>query len=813
MKNRSFLALLVACSALPLTALAETPTATVSAPATRVYIGVFLHDVTSFDQRSGTYDVDLDVWAKWLGRFDPKSIRLHNQAGSVTNEDLGAESDGEWHSRRWRLHGTLRGEFPLHRFPFDTQTLSVVFELPERAAALTPDLAGSGMSERFSITGWDYDAHFTPHISRVVYTTDLGQLANEGGSTAARRVRFDVHLRRPTVTIAVKLFLPLLLLMFISVMALFLGAELVDPRAAIGVTVLLACFAFQFTIGGTIPDVAYLTVVDSLFIIAYAMTTTALVESIAVYWIHKNGNDRRALQIDRFFRVFIPLATIVASVWVLPPAIADDVATVAPYPRVTREATARDVVRIGTLAVTSPTAGPLRMAVRSGLTKALPNGERIGLLAEEAPSVSNDMMRFLANGRLEVHWRLREGLRWSDGRALTSDDFRFALEVSPNEHIVKVETPDARTLVLTYDDVLAEALDGITPLPRHELGEAAEGDGGFDAVREAQRARIVVSSGPYRITKFEPNRRVVAEPNPHYVGARPGIRRVEVLGFEDDDALLAAFRAGEVDIVMPNTLGPDAMRELAVSMPDVTLERAAEDLVALSPDFAVPLFANIEVRRAILMAIDRQRIESESGGRSGTIAHTPIAGLAVTDADATPYDPARARALLESAGAIGQTVILSHTDRRVDAQIAASIAEALRLVGLVVEVRALPAGGGAGRNRAHGGLLLTTIRADEESDLRRYWNLKRTAGRFSDTDRNPAYDDTQANLTARFTHAIYVERRRQLRERNAIAVSHRLPILPLFFSTERIAATPLLDGWEEGARFGENLASWHFRAR
>ena len=71
----------------------------------------------------------------------------------------------------------------------------------------------------------------------------------------------------------------------------------------------------------------------------------------------------------------------------------------------------------------------------------------------------------------------------------------------------------------------------------------------------------------------------------------------------------------------------------------------------------------------------------------------------------------------------------------------------------------------------------------------------------------------QANLTARFTHAIYVERRRQLRERNAIAVSHRLPILPLFFSTERIAATPLLDGWEEGARFGENLASWHFRAR
>ena len=51
-----------------------------------------------------------------------------------------------------------------------------------------------------------------------------------------------------------------------------LPPDRVDARSGIGVTALLACFAFQFTVAGTIPDVAYLTVADALFILAYGVT-------------------------------------------------------------------------------------------------------------------------------------------------------------------------------------------------------------------------------------------------------------------------------------------------------------------------------------------------------------------------------------------------------------------------------------------------------------------------------------------------------------------------------------------------------------
>ncbi len=778
-------------------------------PARRVYVGVYLHDVTSFDQRSGTYDVDLDVWAKWRGDFDASQIRIQNDAGTSDREDLGEVADEDWHSHRFRLRGTLRGEFPLHRFPFDTQDLPVVFELAGGSAELVPDLAGSGMAERFSITGWEYEPHFDPDVAKVAYPSDLGTIENEGRSTRVDRVHFAVTLRRPTVTIAVKLFLPLALLLLISLIAFFLGPELVDPRVSLGVTVLLACFAFQFTIAGTIPDVAYLTIVDALFILAYALTAIALVCTVVVYWLHRGGRERLAIWLDRLARVALP-ALAVAATWALlpePPPPAE--ARVEPIARPERPESARSVVRVGTLSLAAPTGGVLRGMLRAGLVEIAESGERRAFLAEEAPSVSNDTLLFHASGELEVRFRLREGLRWSDGHPLTSDDFRFALEVSPDPHVVAVSTPDPRTLVLTYDDALAAALDGFAPLPRHVLGQLAE-EGGYEAVREARRSRPLPGTGPYRIVEFVAGERLVAEANPHYVGAPPAIARVEIRAFGDPDAMAGAFEAGEIDVISPNVLSLEQAAAIEARAPGAIARRASEELIALSPDLGVPALAKIEVRRAILRAVDRAALAREVFGEFGFLAETPAVGLAPGDDERVGFDPEGARAVLEREGLVGPPLALSYTDRPVDARIAAAVAARLEAVGVRVERRALPPGQGRSRTRDHGGLLLVTMRSDDESDPRRYWNLARREGRFDPAARNVAYDDATADTVRRWERALYVERRAQLRDRLALGVARRLPVLPLMFAPEIVAVSPALEGTDGGSRFGDTLLDWRF---
>jgi len=123
----------------------------------RVYVGVYLHDVTQFDQKNGVFDADVELWAKWLGEFDHDQLQIANGA-DIERTFLGHDVDGTWNSARWRVRGTLRGEFPVHRFPFDEQTLAVVLELPDRYGTLVPDVASSGMASSFSrwvsVSGW-----------------------------------------------------------------------------------------------------------------------------------------------------------------------------------------------------------------------------------------------------------------------------------------------------------------------------------------------------------------------------------------------------------------------------------------------------------------------------------------------------------------------------------------------------------------------------------------------------------------------------------------------------------------------------------
>ncbi|MEI8256248.1 MAG: ABC transporter substrate-binding protein, partial [Deltaproteobacteria bacterium] len=496
-------------------------------PAQRVYVGVYLHDVTKFDQKDGVFDVDIELWVKWFGEFDASRVTIAN-AATVERTLIAEESDGAWHSTRWRVRGTLRGEFPLHRFPFDAQTLTVTLELPDRYGDLVPDLAGSGMREHFGITGWNYDPWFRPNVSRMTYRSDLGSIESEGRPTTVHRVSFEVVLRRPMVTVGLKFFLPLLVILLVALIALFLPADRVDARSGIGVTALLSTFAFQFAIADTMPDVTYLTVADVMFMVSYGLVAALLALSIVSFFLDSKGRPGAARRLDRIARLVVPVLGITPAI-VLARAPRPPVFVHAPAPRpATRHATSRDVLRVGLFGLTGTTSGMLFPATHWSCLRRGADGVRRPVLAEEAPSISNDSLHFLAGGTFEVTWRLRRGLRWSDGAPMVADDLVFAEHVAPDPHTLSVSTADPLTAVMRYDDRIASLLDDFTPLPHHAL-EAVFRRGGYEAVREYRRTHPVPTSGPYRLAEFVASDHAVLEANPYFFGGPPAIRRIELL--------------------------------------------------------------------------------------------------------------------------------------------------------------------------------------------------------------------------------------------------------------------------------------------
>jgi ABC-type transport system substrate-binding protein len=789
-----------------------TPLAARADPARRIYAGVYLHDVTKFDQKDGVFDVDMELWAKWLGDFDPTKLVIAN-ASEIDRTLVGEESDGAWHSARWRVRGTLRGEFPVHRFPFDRQTLSVALELPERDGQLVPDLAGSGMRERFSVTGWLYEPSFVPRVGQETYRSDLGSIAGEGRPTSVGRTAFEVTLQRPLLTAATKLFLPLLVILLVALIALFVHPKELEVRASVGVTSLLACFAFQFAVADTMPNVAYITLADVLFLVSYGLTAALMCVSVAAYALNERGRETAWRRLDRSALAALPL--VVLAVIVLAARGPAGAPEKPPAPLSgTRPASARSVVRIGTNSLASASGGLAGRGANWGTVLTALDGTRIPVLVEEAPSITNDSLRFLADGSLSVTWHLRPDLHWSDGVPLTAGDLHFALQVSPDPRIVEARVVGPRDLVVRFNDRVAIALESIMPLPRHAL-EAEFKRGGFEAVRDYRRTHLIPSTGPYRVAEFVAEDHVFLEANPFFAGPAPSISRIEIRRYADDAALVRAFETGTIDMIAPNAIGPDAAQDLARRRPEAVKVRPSELQMSLHADLSHPLLSRPEVRRALLMAIDRERMRTAIFGEAAASAHVssvPVPGPLPEGTVSTPYDPLAARHALEAAHAVGATIPLVVRRSPVDKAMAAHIVRDAAAAGLTLQVSEVASTTELYRKRRHGGLLLYSTTGERDALPEKYWSLPQVDGKYDRSYRDDAYDDSISALIEREERALYPERREQIRDALFAAYSKKLPHIPLLFLADRIVAVPDLGGWEEGSgsNFGTTLERWHF---
>lgn len=780
--------------------------------AKRIYAGVYLHDVTKFEQKDGVFDADLDLWVKWRGEFNPENLTLANSS-QMDRQVVGEEKDGDWHSMRWRVRGTLRGEFPVHNFPFDEQTLAILLELPERFGTLVPDLAGSGIREHFSVTGWLYRPVFFSRISNETYHSDLGAIEGEGHRTKVGRVAFEITMRRPLVTAATKLFLPLLVILLVAFIPLLVHPGTLDVRASIGVTALLACFAFHFAVADSMPHVTYLTFTEKLFLVSYGLCAGLLCVSVAAGRLHEKGRNRMSEKLDHVSIAAFPCVLVGAALFAWPWAPQSSSNSVAPQ-KFPREKSSRDLLRVGTNTLPRPVSLLSMRAAYWGTSRTPIGEEPFPVLIRQVPNITNDAVVFLADGKLEVTRRLVRGLRWSDGKPLTARDLEFALKVSQDDRISEIRVPSAEELVVRYKERVAAALSEITPLPSHVLLSAFE-KGGSEEVQKFRDQNITPSAGAYRVAEFVKDDHLILEANPNFACRPPSIARIEVQRFPTETGLVAAFEAGKIDMIAPNTISPEKALDLAERRKDAVTVRPSDLLLFLDPDLSQPLLAKQAVRRALLMSFNRNRLRDEVFGkaaRSAPVAHIPVHGPLPQGSVQTPYDPEAAKKELEKLGAAGAHIKLIHAPTPFDRQVAAHLVRDAAAAGVIFEPEENPDTSIVYRKANHGGLLLITRTGMRDDPPEKYWNVPGQNQVYDRQFRSDAFDDSVVELVKREERAFYPERREQIRDMLFAEFSKKLPLLPLCFMADCMVVDPHLKGWETGTgkAFGLTIERWYF---
>jgi peptide/nickel transport system substrate-binding protein len=352
-----------------------------------------------------------------------------------------------------------------------------------------------------------------------------------------------------------------------------------------------------------------------------------------------------------------------------------------------------------------------------------------GHTGELVPDLATDLGTPSKDGKSWT-FTLREGVRFENGRPITSRDVKYGIERSFASDVVvggptyvvdllddpanpyagpyqdeakdklglkSIATPDDRTIVFTLRAVQPDfrfvmALPSSSPVP-------AEADKG------AKYGSDPVSSGPYAIASVDRATGIVLVRNPQWDKRTDHVRtalpdrvvvRTGLSGIERDQAILA----GSADIDLSGTgVQPTTTARLAGDDADALRDRVDEMTAGAVRLLAMPTnvapLDNPACRAAVAAAIDRRALQKKLGGAGSAVRASQLwpRSLAGGPDEAEPsVDPAAARAALQKCGhPDGFETVLAVADAPASVGLAKGIAGQLGQVGIKVDVQPLDA--------------------------------------------------------------------------------------------------------------------------
>ena len=305
-------------------------------------------------------------------------------------------------------------------------------------------------------------------------------------------------------------------------------------------------------------------------------------------------------------------------------------------------------------------------------------------LATEIPTVANGGV---STDLTTVTWKLRPGLKWSDGSAVTADDVAFTFDYSADPKtaasfaddtigVKSVVATDAGTVVISYAQPNPNFYQwgvGITDgiLQRSQFGTFIG-----EKAKDAPGNLRPVGTGPYRIVDFRPGDVVQFELNPNFRDPnKPYFKTVTLKGGGDAaSAARAVFQTGDADYAWNLQVPAGVLRPMIdastkaklLTAYSSTTERIVINFadpdprrgdLRSEPSTTHPFFSDPVVRKALAMATDRKIVAQQlyGDGLSGRPGCNIVTGVPAYESTATAsfcgtFDVAGAAKLLDEGG-------------------------------------------------------------------------------------------------------------------------------------------------------------------
>ena len=308
---------------------------------------------------------------------------------------------------------------------------------------------------------------------------------------------------------------------------------------------------------------------------------------------------------------------------------------------------------------------------------------------------------------MQITVKLKEGLKWHDGEAITADDMIFTMDVCSdtnngaggtnivilNDQPVKYEKVDDLTVKVTLPMAsasYADLLGGLTLIPEHVF----EGNPSVVSAGEANMKGI--GSGPYKVTEFKQDEYLLLEKYEDYYMGAPSIDKVTFRIISDLSAQEVALMNGEVNFMELANAPAVAKYE---ADPNFTVVKYPEGRVNyLAVNKFCETVQDPKVVEAVFAALNRDEIIAGAYGDGMAESANSIFSNVNTFYDPSvegyTQDVEKAKQLVKETGLDSKTLTLYFNSERVYMKESAQIIQQqLKNVGINLEVIPLESAG------------------------------------------------------------------------------------------------------------------------
>ncbi len=266
---------------------------------------------------------------------------------------------------------------------------------------------------------------------------------------------------------------------------------------------------------------------------------------------------------------------------------------------------------------------------------------------------------------LQYTFKLREGVKWHDGKDFTSEDVAYSISTIKEVHprgrstflnLLEIRTPDPHTAILLLSkpapyliSALAGAETAIVPKHLYDNGTPVD---------QNPLGNAPVGTGPYIFKEWERGSHILYVRNANYwASPKPYLDQLVVRFITDPEARAIAIENGEVQLA-PETPIPYNELDRFKRLPHIGFERRgylyANDIARIEFNFDRPFFKNIKVRKAFSQVISREVVYNIIDYGFGATIPGPInpnlKKWYVADLPTYPINTASAEKLLDEAG-------------------------------------------------------------------------------------------------------------------------------------------------------------------